>query len=63
MAERVQVVLEAQDLASGVLRGLVSQFGIMGQAVSDASDALGKFSSFLDLAAQAQTDASVSAED
>ena len=63
MAERVQVVLEAQDLASGVLRGLVSQFGIMGQAVSDTSDELGKFSSFLDLAAQAQTDASVSAED
>ena len=63
MAERVQIVLEAQDLASGVLRGLVSRFGTLGNVVSDASDAFGRFSNFMGLANAALTDSSISTAD
>lgn len=63
MAERVQIVLEAQDLASGVLRGLVSRFGTLGNVVSDASDAFGRFSNFMSLANAALTDSSISTAD
>lgn len=63
MAERVQIVLEAQDLASGVLRGLVSRFGTLGNVVSDASDAFGRFSNFMGMANAALTDSSISTAD
>jgi predicted Fe-Mo cluster-binding NifX family protein len=63
MAERVQIVLEAQDLASGVLRGLVSRFGTLGQVVSDASDAFGRFSNLMSLASKSMTEGNVSAEE
>lgn len=62
MANRVQIVLEAEDLASGVLRGIVSQFGQFGAVVSDASDVVGKFNGFMDLQKRAVTDASITAD-
>lgn len=61
MAERVQIVLEAQDMASGVMRGIVSRFGALGAVVSDTSDAFGRFTSFLDLQKRSATDATISA--
>lgn len=63
MAERVQIVLEAQDLTSGVLRGIVSQFGELGGAFSDITDAVSKYNGFMDLVDQANKGAAVSADE
>jgi hypothetical protein len=35
MAERISVVIEAKDAASGVLRGITSQFGALGNVVEE----------------------------
>lgn len=35
MAERVQVIVEAKDAASGILRGITSQFGALGSIVEE----------------------------
>jgi len=62
MAERVQIILEAQDLTSGVMRGVLSQFGKLGNVLSDASDAAGRFGSFMKLLKASQHDTSISTE-
>ncbi len=35
MTERIQIIVEAKDMASGVLRGITSQFGALGNLVED----------------------------
>lgn len=63
MAERVQIVLEAQDMTSGIIRGIAGQFGVLGNVVSDASDAFSRVTGFMDLMNNAAKDSSISAAD
>ncbi len=53
MTARVQIEIEAQDNASGVLRAIAGQFGTLGNVVSDLSNMLSANSKFLNLSKQA----------
>lgn len=63
MADRVQVILEAQDMASGVIRGIVSQFGALGEVGSGLVDVFSKNAAAVDLYQRALEDSSVSIAD
>lgn len=63
MTARVQIQIEAQDAASGVLRAIVSQFGALGNALSDAADLFSKNNELTDLYTRGLKDMSVSAQD
>jgi len=63
MTARVQIQIEAQDAASGVLRAITSQFGVLGGAVSDMSDMFSKNTAVFDLYQRGLTDMSVTTAD
>jgi hypothetical protein len=61
MAERVQIEIEATDAASGILRGITSQFGALGNTFSDFANMVKSNSNFMGLYSRAMKDGSVSA--
>ena len=63
MAERVQIILEAEDEMSGIFRGILSQFGEFGQLGSDMVDVFSKSTAALQLYERGLTDTTVSIED
>lgn len=56
MTERVQVVVEAKDAASGVLRGITSQFGALGSAVEELTGSSINWGNVIAVAGQAAID-------
>jgi len=63
MTERVQIEIEANDAASGVLRAITAQFGELGKVGSDAANMFKANSNFMSLYSKAMKDGSVSTED
>ena len=63
MTERVQIILEANDMMSSVFRGVLSQFGDMGNVISGVSDSVGKSVTAFNLYNQSLTDTSITSED
>jgi len=60
MANRVQIVLEAEDAASGVLRGITSQLGSFGNVLSGVGDVVSKNEALFSLYQKGLDDTSVS---